>query len=86
MGRGANLEATMPAHVVMDAQLTGSIAHDDQGIGAELHREMVAGFCDLALMAGEDPRDMEDAIQVEIEQVTVGIEFLRQRVARLPIS
>src|SRR5262245_1568734 len=67
VGCGANLEATMPARVVMDTQLAGLIAHDDQSIGAELHREIVARFRDLTLMAGEDPLLIEDEIQVEIE-------------------
>jgi len=34
-------------------------------------------------MAGEDPLLMGDEIQVEMEHVTVGIEYLRQSVPRL---
>ncbi len=77
----ADATAAMPAGIVEGVDLALLVAHQHDGIIADLHGHEAAGLWQLALMAGEQPVAIPDQLHVELEVVGVGVEGLLEREA-----
>jgi hypothetical protein len=71
----------MAAGIVKGANGAGPVAGDDDGIIAHLHREIVAGLGDLAVVADEQPVAIPDRLKIELVVIGVDVESLLEAVA-----
>src|SRR5271168_3917186 len=65
----------MPAGVVKGARCAIMAAHNEDGIVANLQREIASGFRDLAIMAGEQPFPVMNRFEIEAMKFRVAVEF-----------
>ena len=75
----------MTADVVVGADLLVIVADDDDGGPADVEGDVVAGLGELGDGGREDPRRVEDRLEVASEKVRVRVEGSRQRVAGLAV-
>ena len=78
----ADARAAVPARIVERPDHRVGAAHDDDRIGADLHRHVIAGLRDLAGRDREDPVAEPDPPHLDLEQLRVVVERAGQRMVR----
>ncbi len=81
----AHTRTAVAAGIVKGANGAGPVAGDDDGIIAHLHREIIAGLGDLAVVADEKPVAVPDRLKIELVVVGVDVEGLLEAVAFAPV-
>ena len=77
---GGNHRPAMPAHIVMRGQRAVFLADDDRGAGSDLVHKVLAGFANLATVAGEEPAALPEQIEFDVVKRSGRIKSPRQAV------
>src|SRR3954466_14304030 len=80
-GFRADQRTAMPADVVQCMENVPLSANDNDGIGANLDREILSSIPDLTRMTGENPAGAPNPIQVEPVDFLIRVELTLERLA-----